>query len=30
MIGGKIKGEWVKLHEIQKKEKLLAAGHSQA
>ena len=29
MIGGKIKGEWVKLHEIQKKEKLLAAGHSQ-
>ncbi|MFR2835725.1 MAG: CpaF family protein [[Clostridium] nexile] len=30
MVDGKIKGEWVKLHEIQNQEKLLAAGHSQA
>ncbi len=28
-IDGRIKGEWVKVHEIQKKEKLLAAGYSQ-
>ena len=28
MIDGKIRGEWVKLHEIQKREKLLAAGYS--
>lgn len=28
VIGGKIEGEWVKIHEIQKKEKLLAAGYS--
>ena len=27
---GKIKGEWVKVHEMQNKEKLLAAGYSQA
>lgn len=27
-IDGRIKGEWVKVHEIQKKEKLLAAGYS--
>ena len=26
---GRIEGEWVKLHEIQNKEKLLAAGYSQ-
>ncbi len=25
---GKVQGEWVKLHEMQKKEKLLAAGYS--
>lgn len=29
MKDGKIKGEWIRLHEIQKKEKLLAAGYSQ-
>ena len=28
VINGKIQGEWVKVHEIQKKEKLLAAGYS--
>lgn len=28
VIDGKIQGEWVKIHEIQKKEKLLAAGYS--
>lgn len=28
VVDGKIKGEWVKVHEIQKKEKLLAAGYS--
>ena len=28
VIDGKIQGEWVKVHEIQKKEKLLAAGYS--
>lgn len=28
MINGKIQGEWVKVNEIQKKEKLLAAGYS--
>lgn len=27
---GRVQGEWVKVHEIQKKEKLLAAGYSQA
>ena len=27
MVDGKIKGEWVKLHEIQNQEKLLAAGY---
>lgn len=30
VVDGRIKGEWVKVHEIQKKEKLLAAGDSQA
>lgn len=28
IVGGKIQGEWVKVHEMQKKEKLLAAGYS--
>ncbi len=28
-IDGKIQGEWVKVNEIQKREKLLAAGYSQ-
>lgn len=28
MIDGRIQGEWVKIHEIQNKEKLLAAGYS--
>ena len=28
MINGRIQGEWVKVNEIQKKEKLLAAGYS--
>ena len=28
-VEGRIQGEWVKVHEIQKKEKLLAAGYSQ-
>lgn len=28
VIDGRIQGEWVKLHELQKKEKLLAAGYS--
>ena len=28
IVDGKIQGEWVKVHEIQKKEKLLAAGYS--
>lgn len=28
VMDGKIQGEWVKVHEIQKKEKLLAAGYS--
>lgn len=27
VVDGKIQGEWVKLHELQKKEKLLAAGY---
>lgn len=27
---GRVQGEWVKVHEVQKKEKLLAAGYSQA
>lgn len=27
-VAGKIKGDWVKVYEIQKKEKLLAAGYS--
>ena len=27
-VAGRIQGEWVKVHEIQKKEKLLAAGYS--
>lgn len=30
MVEGTIKGSWVKVNEIQKKEKLLAAGYSQA
>ena len=29
IINGKIQGEWVKVNEIQKKEKLLAAGYSR-
>jgi len=29
VVDGKIQGEWVKVHEIQKKEKLLAAGYSE-
>lgn len=28
VVEGKIQGEWVKVNEIQKKEKLLAAGYS--
>ena len=28
VVDGKIQGEWVKVHEIQKKKKLLAAGYS--
>ena len=28
VVDGTIQGEWVKVHEIQKKEKLLAAGYS--
>lgn len=28
MVNGRIQGEWVKLHEMQNKEKLLAAGYS--
>lgn len=28
VVDGRIQGEWVKLHELQKKEKLLAAGYS--
>ena len=28
MKEGKIQGEWIKIHEIQKREKLLAAGYS--
>ena len=28
-INGKIQGKWVKVNEIQKKEKLLAAGYSR-
>ncbi|MBQ8804135.1 MAG: CpaF family protein [Tyzzerella sp.] len=28
VIGGRIQGEWVKIHEVQKREKLLAAGYS--
>ena len=27
-VNGKIKGEWVKIHELQNREKLLAAGYS--
>lgn len=27
VVDGRIQGEWVKLHELQKKEKLLAAGY---
>ncbi len=27
-VNGRIQGEWVKVHEMQKKEKLLAAGYS--
>ena len=30
VVDGRIQGEWVKIHEIQKKEKLLAAGYSEA
>lgn len=29
VVDGRIRGEWVKLHEIQKKEKLLAAGYQE-
>lgn len=29
VVDGRIKGEWIKVHEIQKKEKLLAAGYSE-
>ena len=29
MLDGKIKGEWVKVHDLQKKEKLLAAGYRE-
>ena len=29
VVDGRIQGKWVKVHEIQKKEKLLAAGYSQ-
>lgn len=29
IVNGKIQGEWVKINEIQKKEKLLAAGYSK-
>lgn len=29
VVDGKIQGEWVKVNEIQKKEKLLAAGYSK-
>lgn len=29
VIDGRIQGEWLKLHEIQKKEKLLAAGYNE-
>ena len=29
MKEGRIEGEWVKVHEIQRKEKLLAAGYSK-
>ena len=28
-IDGRIKGDWIKIHEIQRKEKLLAAGFSE-
>ena len=28
VVRGKVQGEWVKVHEMQKKEKLLAAGYS--
>ena len=28
VVDGRIQGEWVKVHEMQKKEKLLAAGYS--
>lgn len=30
VVDGRIEGEWVKVNEIQKKEKLLAAGYSSA
>ena len=30
VVDGRIQGEWVKVHDIQKKEKLLAAGYSEA
>ncbi len=30
VVDGRIQGEWVKLHEMQKKEKLLAAGYQNA
>lgn len=29
VVDGRIRGEWVKLHEMQKKEKLLAAGYQE-
>mgnify|MGYP002513896284 CR=1 FL=1 len=30
VVDGRIQGEWVKVHDIQRKEKLLAAGYSEA
>ena len=30
MVNGRVKGEWIKVNEIQNKEKLLAAGYSEA
>ena len=29
VVNGKIEGEWVKVHEMEKKEKLLAAGYTK-
>ena len=30
VVDGRIQGEWVRVHDIQRKEKLLAAGYSEA